>query len=203
MSAKKNVVDLYIEKSADFAKPILTHFRELVHKACPEVVEKIKWSFPHFDYKGEMMCSMAAFKQHCAFGFWKAVLMVDKLNLFTTESAMGHFGKITSLKDLPTDKIMLTYIKQAVKLNDDGVKLPSRIKNPTPKDIATPDYFIAVLKKNKTAQKHFEAFSPSHKREYIEWFVEAKTDETRNKRMQQAIEWLVDGKSRNWKYGRK
>ena len=106
-----NVIDLYIDKSADFAKPILEHFRNLVHHTCPQVEEKIKWSFPHFDYKGEMMCSMAAFKHHCAFGFWKAAIMKDKHKLFNTKDAMGHFGKITSIKDLPSDKILLAYIR--------------------------------------------------------------------------------------------
>ena len=198
-----NVIDLYIEKSADFAKPILEHFRDLVHHACPETEEKMKWSFPHFDYKGEMMCSMAGFKHHCAINFWKGAIMQDKHKLFNTNDAMGHFGKITSLKDLPSDKILLAYIKEAVKLNEEGVKLPSKVKKTNLPSIETPDYFAAVLKKDKTAQKNFEELSPSHKREYIQWFDEAKTDTTRSKRMEQAIDWVAEGKSRNWKYLRK
>ncbi len=203
MPEKIKVVDLYIYKSADFAKPILEHFRYLVHKACPQVEEKIKWSFPHFDYKGNMMCSMAAFKQHCAIGFWKASIMDDKHKLFNSEEAMGHLGKITSLKDLPADKLLLEYIKEAMKLNEDDVKLPGRTKKTASKPIETPEYFLAALKKNKTAQKNFEAFSPSHKKEYIEWITEAKTEVTRNKRIQQSIEWITEGKGRNWKYVRK
>ena len=202
MPVKINAVDLYIIKSADFAKPILEHFRYLVHKACPQVEEKIKWSFPHFDYNGNMMCSMAAFKQHCAIGFWKASLMNDKHKLFNTEDAMGHLGKITSLKDLPADKLLLQYIKEAMKLNDDDVKLPAR-KKTTSDQVETPDYFLAALKKNKTAFKNFETFSPSHKKEYNEWITEAKTEATRNKRIQQATEWIAERKSRNWKYARK
>lgn len=203
MSSKLNAIDLYIDKAADFAKPVLEHFRNLVHKACPQVEEKMKWSAPHFDYKGSMMCSMAAFKQHCAIGFWKAAVMQDKYKLFNAEEAMGHLGRIASLKDLPSDKILLAYIKEAVKLNDEEVKLPSRSKKPETKPIETPAYFLAALKKNKSAQKNFEAFSPSHKKEYNEWIIEAKTEETRIKRMQQAVEWIAEGKSRHWKYARK
>lgn len=125
MGTKDLRVDKYIANAADFAKPMLNHLRELVHKACPETEEIIKWGFPHFDYKG-MMCSMAAFKQHCAFTFWKAALMKDKklIENAKSESAMGHLGRITSLNDLPSDKILMAYIKEAKKLNDDDVKLP-------------------------------------------------------------------------------
>lgn len=195
-------IDEYISKSADFAKPVLIHLRELVHKTCPDVEETMKWSFPHFDYKG-MLCHMASFKQHCAFGFWKAELMKDKalMQNAKSESAMGHLGKITSLKDLPSDKKLISYIKEAVKLNDDGVKLPPRKKSET--ETTVPDYFIKALKKNKTAFKTFENFSPSHKKEYIEWITEAKTEETRNRRIITAIEWMTEGKSRNWKYMKK
>lgn len=141
---KKNArINLYISKSADFAKPILIHIRELVHTACPDVEETMKWSFPHFDYKG-MICSMAAFKQHCAFGFWKAALMKDKSLVANaeSESAMGHFGKITSLKDIPSDKKMIAYITEAMMLNDNGVKLPAKKKEVADnKEIKAPDYF--------------------------------------------------------------
>lgn len=204
MPVKNPQVDQYIAKSAEFAKPILNHLRELVHNACPEAEEKIKWGMPHFDYKG-MMCSMAAFKQHCAFTFWKAPLMKDKKLMANakSETAMGHLGRITSLKDLPSDKVLLTYIKEAKKLNDDGVKLPSKPIRTKKKEIVIPEYFVKELKKNKSAQKTFESFPPSHKREYIEWITEAKTEETRNKRMALAINWLSEGKSRNWKYEKK
>jgi uncharacterized protein YdeI (YjbR/CyaY-like superfamily) len=202
MLTKEAKVDLYISKSADFAKPILIHFRKLVHTACPEIEEKIKWGFPHFDYKG-MMCSMAAFKKHCAITFWKAPLMKDKILMANaeSESAMGHFGKITSLKDLPSDKKIIGYIKEAIKLNDEGIKLPVK-KTPavSNKKVKVPEYFLNQLKKKKKAFTTFNNFSPSHKREYIEWITEAKTEATRNKRMKTAIEWLSEGKSRNWKY---
>jgi uncharacterized protein YdeI (YjbR/CyaY-like superfamily) len=202
MATKSTKVDLYISKSTDFAKPILIHFRKLVHSACPEVEEKIKWGFPHFDYKG-MMCSMAAFKQHCAITFWKAQVMKDKILMANaaSESAMGHFGKITSLKDLPSDKKIIGYIKEAMKLNDEGINLPAKNKSDSNKKaVKVPNDFSLMLKKNKIAYKAFDNFSLSHKREYVEWITEAKTEATRNKRMTTAIEWLSEGKPRNWKY---
>lgn len=204
MPAKDPRVDLYISKSADFARPILIHLRELIHLACPDVQETIKWSFASFDYKGPM-CSMAAFKHHCAFGFWKASLMKDKtlVSNAESESAMGHYGKITSLKDLPSDKIILSHIKEAMMLNEKGIKLPQKKTSKEKKEVVFPDYFLKQLKKNKKAFTTFEDFSPSHKREYVEWITEAKTEETKTRRMQTAIEWLSQGKPRNWKYMKK
>ena len=203
MGNKDKRVDDYISKSAEFAKPILNHLRQLVHEACPNVQETMKWSFPHFDYKG-MMCSMASFKQHCAFGFWKTALMKDAKEMIgKNEYAMGHLGKIMSLKDLPPDKKITSWIKEAAKLNDDDVKLPERKKSIAKKEIEIPDAFQKALIRNKAAATTFRNFSPSHKYEYLEWITEAKTDETRNKRIATAIEWLAEGKSRNWKYVRK
>ena len=194
-------VDEYISKSADFAKPILIHLRQLVHKTCPDVQETIKWGFPHFDYWGPM-CHMASFKQHCVFGFWKAALMKDRslIENAKSETAMGHLGKLTSLKDLPLDKKLIANIKEAMKLNDAGVKATPVKKPPVKKEIKVPDDFLAALKKNKKALATFEGFSPSHKGEYVEWIVEAKREETRNKRIKQAVEWMAEGKPRNWKY---
>lgn len=204
MSKKDARIDLYISKSADFAKPILLHLRELVHTTCPDVEETIKWGFASFDYM-RPMCSMASFKHHCSFGFWKASLMKDKTLVANaeSESAMGHYGKITSLRDLPSDKKIIAHIKNAMMLNEKGIKLPPRKATTAKKEIVVPDYFLKQLKKNKKAFTTFENFSQSHKREYIEWIIEAKTEETKNRRMQTAIEWMVEGKSRNWKYIKK
>jgi uncharacterized protein YdeI (YjbR/CyaY-like superfamily) len=189
-------VDAYIAKSAEFAQPILEHLRAVVHAACPDVEETMKWSFPHFMYKG-MMCSMASFKAHCAFGFWKAeLLMADEAR----REAMGHFGRIESIKDLPSKKVLTAYIKQAMKLNDEGVAAPARAKPAAPRELVIPDELTAALKKVPAARKHFEAFSPSKRRDYAEWISEAKTDATRVRRLEQAIEWIAEGKSRNWKY---
>jgi uncharacterized protein YdeI (YjbR/CyaY-like superfamily) len=204
MGKRDKRIDVYILKSADFAIPILNHLRELVHFACPEVEETIKWSFPHFDYKGEMMCSMAGFKQHCVFGFWKASLMKDKKLMENAkgETSMGHLGRITSLKDLPSDTIMIRYIKEAKKLNDAGIKVEKKKPTPT-KAVEVPDYFLKELKKNKAALKTFEAFSPSNKKEYVTWITDAKTDETCKTRMTTAVAWMAEGKPRNWKYMKK
>lgn len=192
-------VDAYIEKSKDFAKPILNHIRALVHETCPDVVETKKWSFPHFDYKGEMMCSMAAFKEHCAFGFWKQSLMEDKA--FPAEkTAMGSFGRITSLKDLPHDKTFKKLIVDAMKLNDAGIKVAKAKPAGERKELVVPDILKAALKTSALAAETFENFPYSCKREYIEWITEAKTEPTRDKRLATTIEWLSKGKRRNWKY---
>lgn len=203
MVKKEPRIDEYIKKAQPFAQPVLKHIRELVHKACPQAEEKWKWSSPHFDYNGGPMCNMAAFKQHCAFGFWKAALMKDSeaLRGDSSKDAMGNLGRITSVKDLPSDKKITAWIKEAMKLNDEGIKLTkeSPTKHPR-KEVEIPDYLVKALKKNKPAFATWEAFSPSHKREYAEWITEAKTEETRNKRMEQAIEWMSEGKHRHWKY---
>lgn len=195
-------VDAYIAKSEPFAQPILEHLRELVHRACPDIEETMKWSFPHFLYNG-IVCNMAGFKHHCSFGFWKAAIMNDPKQILTIvgRTSMGHFDKITSLKDLPGDKILVDYIKQAVRLNEDDIKLPSRKVSKTP-PVKIPDYFAKALKKNKKALAAFEAFSNSHRKEYVMWISEAKREETRNKRIDQALAWLTEGKSKDWKYKR-
>jgi uncharacterized protein YdeI (YjbR/CyaY-like superfamily) len=206
MATKNPKIDAYILKSADFAKPILIHLRELVHKACPDVVETIKWGMPFFDYKGPL-CNMASFKQHAVFGLWKAKLLKDPKNYLQERSseggsAMGHLGRLTSIKDLPPDRAMLDFIKQAMKLNEAGVKVELKPKVEK-KELVVPAYFSNALKKNKKALSTFNAFSYSHKKEYVEWVTEAKTDATRDKRMDTAIEWMAEGKGRNWKYQKK
>jgi uncharacterized protein YdeI (YjbR/CyaY-like superfamily) len=190
-------IDAYIGKSAEFAKPILCHLRDVVHAACPEVEETMKWSFPHFMYKG-MLCSIASFKEHCAFGFWKGSLVVG--NDGKAEQAMGALGRITKLGDLPSKKVLSDYIKAAMKLNDEGVKAPGRTKSKEPDELVVPDDLSSMLRANPKALATFEKFSPSHKREYVEWITEAKTEATRSRRLQTAIEWMAEGKPRNWKY---
>ena len=198
-------IDAYIAQSQPFAQPILVHLRKLVRAACPDVEETIKWGFPHFDYRGEMMCSMAAFKQHCAFGFWKASLMKDKNLILNAraETAMGHIGKIMSFDDLPSDKTMIAYIKEAAQLNADGIKIKKSPAAKGKKTLIIPGYFLTSVKKNKKAFAVFDAFSYSNKKEYVEWVTEAKTEETRISRIKTAIEWMSEGKVRNWKYVKK
>jgi uncharacterized protein YdeI (YjbR/CyaY-like superfamily) len=202
MAKKEPRIDAYILKAGNFAKPVLKHFRELVHKTCPDVQEKIKWGFPHFDYMDAPMCSIASFKQHCSIGFWKAALFDDAKTLVDkakSEEAMGHLGRITGLNDLPKDSVLVKYIKNGMRLNEEGVKLPPR-KKTQPAEIKVPPYFLKALSKNKKAQQNFDAFSPGNKKEYIMWITEAKTEETRERRLETAVEWISEGKSRNWKY---
>lgn len=201
MPNKDKRIDAYIAKSADFAKPILNHIRAIVHKTCPDVEETMKWSFPHFDYKGQMMCSMAAFKQHAVMGFWKGSLMKDPMLMENarSETSMGHLGQLKTLKDLPSDKKISNWVKEAMRLNDEGIKVAAKPKAPATQAVA-PDYFIAALKKNKKAFLFFQEFSNSAKKEYIEWVTEAKTEITRQQRLATAVEWMSEGKSRHWKY---
>lgn len=191
-------IDEYIERSADFAKPILTHIRKLIHKGCPEITETLKWSMPAFEHKG-IVCGMAAFKEHCTFGFWKHSLL-DYDGFSTEKTAMGSFGRITSKKDLPADKVIIDLVKQAAALNEQGVKVEKKKSNGDRKELVVPEILTAALKKNKAARETFEKFPYSCRKEYIEWITEAKTEPTRDKRLATTIEWLAEGKRRNWKY---
>lgn len=202
---KNPQIDLYIEKSADFAQPILTHLRTLVHKACPEVEEKIKWKFPAFEYKKTILCSMASFKQHCAFGFWLGSKMDDPEGILNQvgESAMGQFGRIKSFEDLPSDEILMRYILHAKELTDAGIKLTKKDIVSEKKELIVPIEFEQALAKNDRAKATLDNFSYSNKKDYITWISEAKTDTTKQKRIETAIEWLNEGKVRNWKYIKK
>ena len=194
MPKKDPRIDAYIAKAPEFARPILKHLRAIVHEGCPQVEETMKWSVPHFDYKGPL-AGMAAFKAHCAFGFWKGSLVVPG-----TGEAMGQFGRITKIGDLPKDKELLAYVKKAVKLNDEGIKVKRAVK--PKKEIPMPGDLAGALKKNAKARAAFEGFSPSHKREYLAWITGAKAKETRTRRLGTAIEWMSEGKSLNWRYQR-
>jgi uncharacterized protein YdeI (YjbR/CyaY-like superfamily) len=209
VSSKDNFeprVDDYIAKAQPFAQPILEHLRELVHKACPGVVETIKWSRPFFEYKGAILGNMSAFKEHCSFGFWgeeiAAVLRQEKV---LQPDAMGSLGRITRVEDLPPGKQMLSLLRQAVAFIDSGQytsPISARqkvVKAPAPAPDVPPE-FARALKANKGASAVFAKFSPSCKREYIEWIADAKRDETRDKRIATAIEWINEGKQRHWKY---
>ncbi len=193
MGKKDPRIDAYIEKAADFAKPILRHLRKVIHAGCPDVEETVKWSMPHFDYKGPL-AGMAAFKAHCAFGFWKGSQIVPG-----SKEAMGQFGCITKISDLPKPEVLAGYVRKAVELNDQKVKVPRPLKHEK-KDIPMPADLAAALKKNAKARATYDGFRPSYKREYLEWITEAKTDDTRRKRLDTALEWMADGRPRNWKY---
>jgi uncharacterized protein YdeI (YjbR/CyaY-like superfamily) len=200
MAAYHPGVDAYIAKSADFAKPILEHLRAVVHTTCPDTEETLKWGFPHFGYKGAMMCSMAAFKQHCSFGFWLAKEILDR-SAADDHEGMGQFGKITTLKDLPGKPKLVGFIKKAMALTDAGIKQKRPKSAPKP-EAAMPADLAGLLaqKKHLKAKTCFDNFSPGARRDYIEWISEAKTDATRTKRLATTLEWLAEGKQRNWKY---
>ena len=190
-------IDAYIAKAAPFAQPILGHVRNVIHATCPEVEEGIKWGMPFFSYKKSPLCMMAAFKQHCGFGFWLSRQVVGE----TAEEGMGQFGKLMSVADLPKKKQFVDFIRKAMALNEAGIKLKTPKAAPKPPPLL-PDVLATEFakKKNITARTHYEAFSPSMQREYTDWIDEAKTDITRMKRVATALAWLAEGKSRNWKY---
>ncbi|MGZ8335335.1 MAG: YdeI/OmpD-associated family protein [Allosphingosinicella sp.] len=189
-------IDAYIDRQADFAKPILQHLRETVHTACPECEEAVKWSSPHFMYKGEMLAGMAAFKQHATFGFWRGSLVVGEGN--EQMSGMGQFGRLASIEDLPPRAELEALVRKAMRLTDEGVKPPRDKHRKEP--FTVPQDMRAALGANAAAAATFDGFPESAQREYVEWVTESKRDETRTKRLAQAIEWLAEGKRRNWKY---
>jgi uncharacterized protein YdeI (YjbR/CyaY-like superfamily) len=190
-------VDAYIERQADFARPILEHLREAVHSACPEAEETLKWSMPSFLYKGQILAGMAAFKAHATFGFWRASEVLGQTG--AERDAMGQFGRIASVDDLPPPEELAALIRRAMALIEEGPR-PSRPK-PAPKPAPeTPADLAAAIAANSDARATFEAFPPSCRREYVEWVVEAKRPETRARRIEQTVVWLSEGKKRNWKY---
>jgi uncharacterized protein YdeI (YjbR/CyaY-like superfamily) len=196
-------VDAYIAKSPDFAKPILNYLRDMIHQGCPEVVETIKWNSPAFDYHG-ILAGFSAFKRHCVLGFWKSPLLTlnGKPLSAEMESGADQFGKLTSLQDLPARSKLLKLVRDAARLNETGATVP-RAPRSAPKPVQVPDDLSRALHRNARAKAAFQAFSPSHKREYVDWIVEAKTPETRQRRLGIALERLGEGKPRNWKYLRK
>ena len=189
-------IDAYIARQQDFAKPILTHLRAMLHEACPDGEETLKWSAPSFVYKGKILAGFAAFKAHAAFGFWAGSQILE--TGARQESAMGQFGRLTSLDDLPPRATLIELARRGMKLIDDGVK-PVRAKT-AKAPFTVPQDLRAAIDAAPAAKATFDAFPPSQQREYVDWVSEAKRDETRAKRLAQTIEWLAEGKRRNWKY---
>lgn len=193
-------IDAYIARQAEFAQPILAYVRELVHEVCADVEETMKWNMPTFMYGGSILCGMAAFKQHASFGFWKHALVVGDDQ---PRTGMGSYGKLTSLKDLPPRKQLIADIRKAMTFNTDGVKSPLVRRTAKSKPaLAVPADLTAALGKHAKAKAAFAAFAPSHRREYVDWIIDAKREDTRHKRVMQAVEWIAEGKHRNWKYER-
>jgi hypothetical protein len=197
-------VDAYIAKSASFAQPILNHLRETIHTAAPGIAEEIKWSMPFFTLNGVILGNMAAFKAHCSFGLWGAeIAKTLREDGVAVGGNMGSFGKITSLKDLPPKSKLLSYIHQAAQHVASGERTTSFKRPRVAKPVAeVPAVLTSALKKNKTAAANFATMSPSCRREYCVWIADAKREDTQLKRVTTAIEWIAEGKSRNWKYER-
>jgi uncharacterized protein YdeI (YjbR/CyaY-like superfamily) len=188
-------VDAYIDKQAAFAQPILRHLRSAVHRTCPDVEETLRWGMPSFTYKGQILCQMAAFKEHAVFGFWRSREVTEAEG----GNAMGQFGRLATVADLPDEATLDEMIRKAAALVDSGIKAPRPVKHPKP-ELAMPGDFAAALTANAAAQASFDGFAPSARRDYLEWVIEAKRPETRAKRIAQAVEWLAEGKKRHWKY---
>ena len=195
--ARDERVDAYIERQAEFAKPILTKLRAMVHAACPDCDETLKWSMPSFIYKGSILAGMAAFKAHATFGFWQAKLVVGETG--REREAMGSFGRLTRVEDLPDEATMAALIRKAMTLVDTGEKAPRPVKHPKPA-LETPPDLLEALAANEAARATFDDFPPSARRDYLDWLADAKRPETRAKRLAQAVEWMAEGKRRHWKY---
>lgn len=199
MGRRDDRVDAYIANALPFARPILKKIRAVFHKGCEGVEETIKWGAPSFEYKG-MLGGMASFKAHVSYGFWKARLMNDPAGISKIAPGDGNFSfKASSTRDLPAESTLITYVKEARRINDEGIKAPARKRRPQ-RAVEVPDYFLAALRKNRKAKTVFENFPYSKRRDYVEWLTSAKREATRDKRLATAIEWLAEGKSRNWKY---
>lgn len=199
MGTRDPRVDAYIKKSAEFAQPILRHIRDVVHAACPDVEESIKWGFPNFNYAGGILCSMASFKAHCSFGFWLArEVLGDEMS----DEAMGQFGRVTRIAELPSKTVLTRYIRKAMQLNEAGVKMarPAAKKGAQRAAVVVPQELRKALAGQPAVKAKFDAMSPSHRREYCEWIAEAKKLETRERRLAKAMEQIAEGKSQNWKY---
>jgi len=201
MGKKDRRVDDYIARSADFAKPILRHLRRVVHAASPEVKETLKWGSPSFVHKG-IVCGMAAFKEHCTLGFWKEALLRDTIAGLPRGDgkAMGQFGRITSVSQLPGDRALMRLVRAAVELNERGIKSPTRGKPRGDRNLPVPGYFMAALRKNKKALATFKGFSYSNKKDYVDWVTDAKREQTRRRRLETSVVWMAEGKVHSWKY---
>ncbi len=194
-------VNAYIARSAPFARPILRHIRKVVHAACPAVEETIKWSFPHFMHEG-MLCSMAAFKNHCALGFWKQPLLAGHIKAAAKAggSAMGQFGRLCAVADLPDANTLARLVREAAALKEQGAERSVRAKPKKHRRLTVPAYFVTALRRNKKAMATFEGFSYTNRKDYVEWVTEARQEKTRRRRLSTAIAGMTEGKPRNWKY---
>lgn len=202
---KKHIpeVDAYIDKAEDFAKPILLYLRNLIHESCPNCEEAIKWSYPHFMYHGKILASISAFKHYCYFGFWlqDELKTLEKITKNKEKTSIYSLGKIRKIDDLPPKPLLKTIILEAMELTDMGITLKKNVSQTI--ELQVPDYFATALAEFPVAKEKFDTASPSFRKEYIKWIIDAKTETTKNNRIRQAIEWISEGKGRNWKYEKK
>lgn len=189
-------VDAYIAKAAPFARPILAHLRAVVRAAAPQAEEEIKWGMPFFTYRGKLLCHLAAFKAHAAFGFYRGAEVLDGAE---TRDAMGSFGRITDLRDLPPKRVIALYVKKAIALADSSAAAPRKARTPRPLPKMPPD-LARALQVDAVASRQWKAFTPGKRREYLAWILEAKQAETRARRVAQTVAQVRVGKSQNWKY---
>ncbi len=197
MAKKNSAVDAYVIKARPFAKPILKRLRTIIHKGCPKVTEDIKWGSPFYLYQNRVLCATMAFKEHCALVFWKSALIRRKLGKKAKDD-LKLFRRISLLEELPSERDLLAYIKLAMHFNEPTTKLPPREKRSTP--VKVPKELTYALQANPKALATFESFPPSKRKDYIFWILDAKTEQTRERRLETAIDWMSQGKSRNWKY---
>ena len=193
-------IDTFIDNAQEFAQPILNFLRNTVHEACPDCEEAIKWKYPHFMYRGKILCAMASFKQHCTFGFWLEydLTLLKEATKDKEKDSIHSLGKIKSLEDLPSKQTLIAIIREAMELTDLGTKLK---KAPPEKvEIETPKEFADALSRNPLVENIFKNAAPSFRKEYNKWIIDAKTDKTRETRISQALEWIAEKKGRNWKY---
>lgn len=202
MPKKDPRIDAAIRDAAPFAKPILLRLRKVVHKTCPEAEETIKWGFPHFIYKGKILCAMVNFKAHCRLGFWTGARLI-KNGGKRTATFFDQIDRLEAVSEIPSDAEVAFHIREAMKLLDAGPAPHSARAKAKKPPVRPPADFLRALKASKKAFQSFEDFSPSHQREYVTWINDAKTDETRERRIETAVEWISEGKSRNWKYERR
>lgn len=200
MSKYNKEVDDYIAKMAEFAKPILNYLREIIHSTCPDVEENIKWGTPHYSYKGDHLCMMAGFKQHCSFSLYKAELMKDEDIKASVKAGkkFGYMDKVKDITELPTKKTLVAYLKEAMELNKAGIAKTKLVKKKSTVEVVAPKAFVDALKRDKIASSIFESKSPSFRKSYVIWVADAKSDETRQKRIDQSLTWIAEGKDRFW-----
>jgi uncharacterized protein YdeI (YjbR/CyaY-like superfamily) len=196
-------VDAYIEKAAPFARPILERVRKAFHAGCPDIEETIKWGCPAFELNG-MVGGMAAFKKHASFGFWKAAEMKDPEGLFGGEAKASFMGvKVTDVRELPTQMVLVAYVGEAVALNREKAKKPrgkAAAKPRAKETLDVPQELLDALAVDPAARATWDGFSYTHRKEYAEWVATAKRQQTRDRRLEQAVAWMAEGKPRNWKY---